>query len=111
MFNPPALILVNADLTDTIVEYLQRQLFLDKILDGYTWEQELADDPNIKDTIKSKNQRILVVKNLLEQEDRDIFDLVLFISQGQAYILNNKFGPPGLTYQVTKLTWNKLGFS
>lgn len=111
MFNPPVLILVNSDLTDNVIDYLKRQLFLDKVLDGYAWAQELENDPNIKETIKIKNQRIMVYKNLLEQENRDIFDLVLFISKGQIYVLFNKFGPPGISYSITKLTWNKLGFS
>ena len=106
---PPAILLVNADLTDTVVSQLNRQLYLNEVLDGYAWDARLAADPNINTTVKSSNKRIMVVRNLLEQTNRDAFDVVIFISQGQASILQDKFGPPRLTLPVVRLTWHELG--
>ena len=38
-FLPSALIMINNDLTDQVLEFISRQLFLTDILDGYSFSQ------------------------------------------------------------------------
>lgn len=110
-FLPSALIMINNDLTDQVLEFISRQLFLTDILDGYTFSQTLnaPDGYDFLPRIKRQNRRLAVIQSHQETENRNLFDLVLFVKNGLASVECNKFGPPGLTLPVTKLYWGILG--
>lgn len=107
--NPPAIIIVNNDLTQSVQNTLVRQLRIDQVLDGYTFDQYIAIDPNWPNNIKNiHNQRILVVRDLRELDNRQYADVVAFISHGLITVEQNKFGPPISSFAVDKIHWGQL---
>ena len=112
-FLPSALIMINNDLTDQVLEFISRQLFLTDIFDGYEFLMALDADGydgyDFLPWIRSKNRRVAVIQSHQEKAHRELFDLVLFVKNGLASVECNKFGPPGLTLPVTKLYWGILG--
>ena len=107
--NPPAIIIVNNDLTASVQNTLVLQLRIDQVMDGYTFDQTIAADPNWPITIKSiHNQRILVIRDLRELNNREFADIVAFIAHGLISTEQNKFGPPITSYPVKKIHWGQL---
>ena len=45
--NPPAIVIVNDDITAQIQGVLVRQLRIDQVMDGYTFDQTIADNVSI----------------------------------------------------------------
>mgnify|MGYP003402664963 FL=1 len=106
---PKAIISVNNDISLSVKEMLQRQLFIDETLDGYVFDSYITNDINYLDNIIKSQTRLLVIRDALDLSNRDICDIVVFIKLGLAAIEQNKFGPHGQTYPVVNLTWSKLG--
>jgi hypothetical protein len=104
-------VLVNQDLTPSVQEALVRQLFITQVLDGTTFDAQVAQDPAYLMTLKQQQHRTLVIRPLTETQHRDLFDVVLFVKTGLASVEYNKFGPPGLTLPVVKLYWGVLGLT
>lgn len=108
--NPPAIIIVNNDLTQQVQNTLVRQLRIDQVLDGYTFDQTIAQDPNWPDSIRNiHGQRILVVRDLRELENRQYADVVGFIAHGLLSTEKNNFGPPLNSFPVNRIHWGQLG--
>ena len=107
--NPPAIIFVNADLSAGIQSTLVRQLRIDQVLDGYTFDQYVAADPTWPDTIREiHEQRIMVVRPLYELDNREHADIVAFVTSGMISVEKNNFGPPISQIQVKKIHWGQL---
>lgn len=105
---PSAIIFVNNDLTDQVKGVLSSQLFLDQIIDGYTFDGYVATIPNYVNLIHAQQKRILVIRDFWTDTNRNLADVVIFIKMGLASIEFNKFGPPGQTYQVANLNIYQL---
>jgi hypothetical protein len=105
---PAALILVNDEIVSSVQDMIERQLFIDETIDGYTFDERVLADPSYNITIKKNTQRILVLRDLHELDNRTLFDVVCYCKNGLISILDSKFGPPGETYPVVNLTWAKL---
>lgn len=105
---PAAIIFVNNDLTDNVKSMLVRQLHIDEVIDGNTFDARVAADPDYTRTIKANDDRLMVVRSFLEHTNRNLADVVIFVSHGLAAILENGFGPKGQTSSVVDLTWGKL---
>ncbi|KKN70841.1 hypothetical protein LCGC14_0427330 [marine sediment metagenome] len=108
VIRPAGVIFVNDDLVPGVQSVLAKQLHISEIIDGYTFDQRIIASPNYVNVVKQLDLRILVVRSLEELTNRALADVVLFVTHGQASVLNNKFGPPGITSAVTRLTWGKL---
>ncbi len=107
--NPPAIIIVNNDLTEQVKGVLIRQLRIDQVMDGYTFDQTLEADPNwANDIRKIHNQRIMVVRDLRELKNREVADVVAFVSRGMISTEKNNFGPPVKQFQVRSIHWGQL---
>lgn len=109
---PPAIMFVNDDLSPSVKDTLVRQLFINQILDGYTFDSYLAADPSWPDKIKQLDQRIMVVRTFADRfsvTTWDVPDVIIFIKNGLASVEINK-GPPGFTVPVLKLDWGYLQF-
>lgn len=107
---PSAIVMVNNDLVPQVQQQLETQLFIDQTLDGYSFDQMLITNPHYNQTIKKSSLRILIIRNLEEQANRDQVDLVLFLKAGLATSLKNNFGPPILSHQITTLSWKNFCF-
>jgi len=105
---PAAIIFVNNDLTDSVRTMLITQLHITEAIDGYVFDDRVAADAAYPATIKAECKRLMVVRSFLELENRALADVVIFVSHGQAAILENNFGPKGQTHSVLNLTWGKL---
>lgn len=104
---PPAIIVVNNDLTDSVESMLITQLQIDNIVDGYYYDHNIS----ALNTLKNSGKRILVIRSLFDTFDRTSVDLVLFIKAGLISVLTNKFGPPNATFSIVNLSWKYLGVS
>lgn len=107
---PPAILFVNDDLSPSVKETLIRQLFINQVLDGATFDSYVAADPSWPDTIKQFDQRVMVIRTFADRFNVptwDIPDVVIFIKNGLASIEINK-GQPGFTVPVLKLDWGYL---
>lgn len=108
-FLPAALIVVNKNISDSVIESLTRQLFIDTVMTG-----EEFDSMSVTldyDAIVDHN-RVMVVRDFSNRADVpnwNMADVVIFVTNGLASIEKNKFGPPGLTFKVATLTWSQLG--
>lgn len=108
---PPAIIMVNNDLTDNVKNMLIRQLQINYVFDGYQFDTLIANDPGYRENVVRKFKlRILVVRNHQEIQNRDQMDLVIFVKDGLAALEINKFGPHGITKPVVNLYWGALGW-
>lgn len=107
---PPAILFVNDDLSPSVKETLIRQLFINQVLDGPTFDSYLAADPSWPDKIKQLNQRVMVVRTFADRftvPTWSIPDVVIFIKNGLASVEINK-GQPSFTVSVLKLDWGYL---
>lgn len=109
---PPAIILINNDLTDNVLNYFVRALYIDEVLDGYVFDGYVLDgynnNINYVNLVKSENKRVLVKRSFEEVENRDLFDVVIFFKNGSFDIENNKFGPPVYNLPAKSIYWGLL---
>jgi len=106
---PPAIIYVNDDISIQTQNRLVSQLHISQVMDGYCFDQRIACQPNFPAIVKSLNMRIMVTRNYRVKKNRNLADIVIYISFGLAMIEKNKFGPPRQTYPVNTLYWGQLG--
>jgi hypothetical protein len=107
---PPGLILANNDLTDNVKAFLIKQLHINIVMTGEEFDAMILSDPNYPAKVKELLARLLVIRNFQEFQNRELFDLVIFIKTGLAAVLKNNYGPLGITLPVLNLTWGKLGY-
>lgn len=91
---PTGLFLVNSDNHPNIMDTLNRQLFIDSSIDGYTFiDLYIDNDPDF--LLKERNsKRILVIADLSTYNTyKPYFDVVMFIKNGLVNIEKNNFGP------------------
>ena len=105
---PPALILMNNDLTPDVLDHFITALYIDEVLDGYVFDGYVELDPEYPSLIKGENKRILVKRSFYEPQNRDLFDIVMFFKNGLVDIENNKFGPPIFSLAAKSCYWGIL---
>lgn len=108
VLRPAGIVFVNNDLTTSVQSALVKQLHITEVIDGYVFDDRIVNNANYVDAIKLLDQRIMVVRSFEELTNRALADVVIFVSHGVASVLDNKFGPPGVTSAVCRLTWGKL---
>ena len=100
--NPPAVIVVNADLSSNVLGALQRQLYINETIDGATFDARIVSDAYYVDSVHAASLRVLVIRSFLDTGNRDKADIVLFCKAGLASVEVNKFGEPGKTYPIDR---------
>ncbi len=113
---PAAIIMVNP-VSDNVKAMLTKQLFIDAVVDGATFDlladgyvTDIADGySDIRDYILKNNLRLMVERSYQETQNRNLVDVAIYFKNGLAAIEENKFGPHGFTYPVVNLSWDKLG--
>jgi hypothetical protein len=106
---PAAVVFVNNDLTDNVQSMLVKQLHINEVVDGDTFDSRIVADPDYVSHMKQLDYRVLVKRSMEELDNRAEPDVVIFFKNGLVSILENNFGPPGGTFPVVRLTWGKLG--
>lgn len=107
---PSVILFINTDLTTNVKNMLVRQLHINEVIDGYTFDQRIAAQSTYPDVIHQLNLRLMVMRDLSDQTNRSLADVVLFFSHGLICVEASKVGPPGLTLPVVNLYWGALGF-
>jgi len=107
-FYPSAIIVANNDLTENVKSMLVKQLAIDEVLDGYTFDTFVDGYSSYLEDVKKENKRILIIRSYQEDFNRNLTDVNIFIKLGLAHVLHNKIGPHGITYKIVNLTWDKL---
>jgi len=100
---PPAIVFINADITDAIKSVITSQLFINETMTDLEFDARVVADPNYPTNVHLQNLRILVIRQTFRDlTNRNLADLVMFVKQGQASIEKNNFGPPGLTLPISR---------
>jgi hypothetical protein len=107
---PAAIFFVNADgINDGIRATLMTQLFIDEALTDTDFDARVQVEPDYPDLIHLNGLRIMVLRqNFHDLTNRNLADVVMFVKQGMASIEKNNFGPPGLTFPVTRINMYEL---
>lgn len=105
---PSAIIVANNDLTDNVKDMLVKQLLIDEVVDGYTFDSLIDGYSSYIEDLKKTNKRLLVIRSYQDTFDRSLTDVAVFIKLGMAHVLHNNLGPHDITYRVVNLTWDKL---
>ena len=106
---PPAIIFINAEINSGIQDTLQQQLHLDEIMDGYEFDQRIIVQPDYPNIVPSFRYRILVIReDFSDTTNREYADVVIFVKLGQASIIKNNYGEPGLTLPISRINIYEL---
>jgi hypothetical protein len=106
---PSAIIFINADINAGIQSTLKSQLYLDEIVQDTEFDARVLADPNYPQNIHSHGLRVMVIRqNFRDFTNRNLADVVLFVKQGQASVEKNNFGPPGLTFPISRINVYEL---
>lgn len=110
------IVFVNNNISGSVQEKLITQLFIDLLLTGDEFDAIVdgyADGYFFAD-IKANHQRVMVLRNYLINgipnniPNRELADIILYISNGLANVLTKEGHKPSLP--VVNLYWGALGF-
>ena len=76
---PSAVVFVNNDLTQSLLDKIITQLFITDIIDGYTFDGYIASNPDYLISTKSQNRRVLVIRAFNDLTNRNLADVAIFI--------------------------------
>jgi len=108
MIFPPAILLINQDISQNVQAMLVRQLAITEVIDGYTFDNRIAANTNYPNLVHSNNQRLLIMRPLSELNNRALVDVAGFIKAGMLAILSPFDTVPGFTFPIVNLTWADL---
>jgi hypothetical protein len=97
--NPNSYIASRSELTT-----LQNQLMIDDIMNKYEFDERVRVMPDYPTIVHLRGLRILVIlPNLHDPYNREYADVVMYLHQGLADIVENHFGPPGTSFEIQYL--------
>src|ERR1700677_1060385 len=86
------------------VQGIDVQLQINETIWFHEFNARVAADPNYPAVIHLNRLRILVIlKDFQDTTNRELFDVVMFVKQGVASIMQCKFGPPGYSLDIQRL--------
>lgn len=104
VFSPPAIIYLNPDsISEQVLSVFVRQLFITQVLDAAAFDGYVAMDGYYTQRLHQDGYRVLVLRDLHDQTNRNLADIVLFGKVGLVSVLVNKVGPPGLTLPINQV--------
>jgi hypothetical protein len=101
--SPPAIIFINNDLSSQVLSVFVRQLFITEVLTAAQFDGYVAADGYWVSDQLYDGYRILVLRDLWDQTNRDLADIVLFAKDGLVSVEQNKVGPPNITLQINQV--------
>lgn len=115
------IVYVNNDISGSVQEKLINQLFIDLILTGEEFDSIVdgyfADgyvDGYFLDSIKIRNQRVLVTRNYLKNDlpnnipNRELANIILYVKYGLVNVVTKEGHKP--TLALSTIYWGALGF-
>lgn len=101
LLNPPAIIFINQNISTGALSQIEKQLFITQTIPAVEFDQLVLDDPEYCAKRRGQDQRILVLRDLLDYTNRELADAVLCLRENNlVYIEENKMGPPGKTLNL-----------
>ena len=99
---PGAIIFCNGDgMNAELQSNLQLQFFINEAISKAEFDARIAADPNYPSIVHLQGLRVMVVlHDYSDQSNRNLADVVLFLSGGLCYVECLKFGPPGQAYDI-----------
>lgn len=108
LINPTGIIFINIETHPNVVDFIVKQLNIDEYIDGYEFDNRMANNSSYPEEVHGAEKRILVIKDYSDLNNREYADIVLFIKNGLASVEYSKFGPAGLSLKITQLYLQKL---
>lgn len=103
------IIFVNNDLTTQVLAALSRQLYITDTISKQEFDLRVQKDPNYPNIVHEQNIMLLVLlPTFMDQVNRGLADVVIFVKDGMAAVEANKYGPPGLSLPVDRLTLREI---
>ncbi len=103
-----AVFFTNSNNHPKIIDIIKVQLYITQVMDGYTFDGYVAQDPNYINYLKLNNIRILVLRDLQDFTNRELADVVFCVFSNIAYIEKNNFGPPVFSIDISQFYQNRL---
>src|SRR5690606_36654996 len=98
---PSAIIFVNTDINDTLQSKLEVQLDIHNTMSGDDFDSIITNDPSYVEQSNLNGLRILVIRDYYnDTTNRDLADVVMFVSHGIIDVEYNKYGPPAKGLRV-----------
>jgi len=89
--------------------HLQTQLFIDDTMTKAEFDARIAMDPNYATVVHLMNLRIMVILPTFQDlVNRDLADIVMFLSHGLANIERNRVGPTCKSFDIQRLNPSAL---
>ena len=96
---PGLIILANDEIVN--VTNINLQLQITEIICLNEFNERVNRDPNYPLAIHLNSLRVLVTTcDLLCQNDNPLFDVIIFVKQGEANVSKSLFGPPGFKFSL-----------
>lgn len=104
----PAIIYINTDLASNIISTLTTQLYLTSVITKAQFDANVAADGYYTQNIHLNAQRVMVMGQLNDFVNRNLFDIVLFAKNGLVSVEQNLYGPHGLTVPMSRVYLTQL---
>ncbi len=92
---PSAIIFVNSDLNTQMQSTIEKQLYVHYTMTGTEFDTLISNDPSYVEQVNLNDLRILIIQDsFMNTTNRNLADVVIFVSHGLANVEKNKFGPP-----------------
>ena len=101
-----AIIYLNEDTHSSILDYIRYQLLIHEVLTYSEFINNVNNTPDYIALLKGANKRIIVKKDPLLNENKDLADCILFFKNGLVSI--EKSGLPVTTFQLNNLNIHQL---
>ena len=100
---PPAVLFINTELTQSIIDTFTRQLFITQVMDAATFDAIVASDGYYVCSIHQDGYRIMVLREANDETNRHLADLVLYAKTGLVDVQYNHTGYPSITLPIDRV--------
>lgn len=107
-FDMASIIVINHDNVPQVLDTIVANLQIHEVISGIEFDERLAGFPSYPEAVTLSGKRILVVRSLQDEFNRDAVDLVLLYHLGLIYVEKSKYGPPGYSLPLEGLRLFRL---
>ena len=101
-----AILYINSDVHSSILDYIRYQLLIHEVIQYSQFISNVNSDQNYILTQRNSGRRILVLKDPLLNENKDLADCIMFFKNGEIYIEKN--GMPTTSLRLNNLNIHQL---
>jgi hypothetical protein len=105
---PPCLIFVNSNISEASKAKLISQLFMDEVISYSEYLSRKAIAPEYAGVLHSLGGKVMVLKDMSDQQDNDEADIVLYVAHGLVCVQQSFVGPCGANWRLDSINPNSL---